>query len=107
MIQFNPSWALFIALATLTALADDKPKAETTAAGTDRITKLINQLGSEDFSARERAQSELAQAGLEAYDALHAAQSHIDPEIALRARYRKPGACFFHDHPSESGYLAL
>lgn len=87
MIRFNPSFALFVALAALSALADDKPKAETTAAGNDRITKLINQLGSDDFSAREKAQSELAQAGLEAYDALHAAQGNKDPEIALRARY--------------------
>src|SRR5213075_997504 len=64
-------------------LAAEKEEAE----GASRIAKLIEQLGSNDFSAREKAQSELAQAGLEAYDALHAAQSHADPEIALRARY--------------------
>ena len=52
-----------------------------------RISKLIEQLGAEDFAARERAQAELAQLGLEAFDALHAAQNHHDPEIALRARY--------------------
>lgn len=57
------------------------------ASTSDRITRLIDQLGSDDFGTRERAQSELAQAGLEAYDALHAARSHHDPEIALRARY--------------------
>jgi tetratricopeptide (TPR) repeat protein len=57
------------------------------AAFTSRIDKLIEQLGANDFALREKAQSELAQAGLEAYDALHAAQSHHDPEIALRARY--------------------
>src|SRR5437773_385363 len=69
------------------ALATDNPPPEATAADIDRIAKLINQLGADDFGAREKAQSELAQAGLEAYDALHAAQSHHDPEIALRARY--------------------
>lgn len=52
-----------------------------------RIAELIQRLGAEDFAAREKAQSELAQLGLEAYDALFQAQSHHDPEIALRARY--------------------
>lgn len=52
-----------------------------------RIAQLIERLGADDFAAREKAQSELAQLGLEAYDALFQAQSHHDPEIALRARY--------------------
>jgi tetratricopeptide (TPR) repeat protein len=71
-------------------LADNPPAAGAAAkedAEADHVTKLIEQLGSDDFSVREKAQSELAQAGLEAYDALHAAQTHHDPEIALRARY--------------------
>src|SRR4051794_9794885 len=61
--------------------------AATPTAASQRIDQLIEQLGSDDFATRERAQSELAQAGLEAYDALHAAQSHHDPEISLRSRY--------------------
>jgi tetratricopeptide (TPR) repeat protein len=52
-----------------------------------RVAQLIERLGADDFAAREKAQSELAQLGLEAYDALFQAQSHHDPEIALRARY--------------------
>lgn len=52
-----------------------------------RVAALIALLGAEDFSAREKAQGELAQLGLEAFDALHTAQNHHDPEIALRARY--------------------
>ena len=52
-----------------------------------QIAALIQQLGAEDFAVRERSQSELAQLGLEAFDALHAAQSHNDPEIQMRARY--------------------
>jgi tetratricopeptide (TPR) repeat protein len=48
---------------------------------------LIAELGASDFAAREKAQQSLAQLGLEAFDALHAAQNHDDPEIALRARY--------------------
>jgi tetratricopeptide (TPR) repeat protein len=78
---------LVFALGMTAARATDSPQPEATAADVDRITKLIGQLGADDFGAREKAQSELAQAGLEAYDALHAAQSHHDPEIALRARY--------------------
>src|SRR5436305_11335506 len=85
-------WLLAVAIAFIhlaPATADNPPPAaaEKDEATSDRIAKLIEQLGSEDFGAREKAQSELAQAGLEAYDALHAAQGHHDPEIALRARY--------------------
>src|SRR5437773_593627 len=89
--QWRGACVLAIILASALAMlpAADKAPGSATAdeAGADRIAKLIEQLGSNDFSAREKAQSELAQAGLEAYDALHAAQSHRDPEIALRARY--------------------
>lgn len=55
--------------------------------GEKRIAALIAELGASDFAAREKAQGSLAQLGLEAFDALHAAQNHDDPEIALRARY--------------------
>lgn len=51
-----------------------------------RITKLIEQLGSPQFEQRERAQAELQNLGLIAFDALHAAQNHDDIEIALRVR---------------------
>src|SRR5207249_1025615 len=85
-------WLLGVAAAFVISVALAADNAPPTApekeeARADRITKLIEQLGSDDFGAREKAQSELAQAGLEAYDALHAARSHHDPEIALRARY--------------------
>jgi tetratricopeptide (TPR) repeat protein len=84
------SLALTFCLAGALALALDNPPpgpSEKDEAANDRVGKLIEQLGSEDFGSREKAQSDLAHAGLEAYDALHAAQSHHDPEIALRARY--------------------
>ena len=61
------------------------PKAE--AAEEARIAGLIEQLGAEDFADREKAQAQLAQLGLAAFDALHSAQNHRDPEVALRARY--------------------
>src|SRR4029078_4888192 len=82
------AFALAIFGVSAAIAADNPPAAAGKGEGaSDRISKLIEQLGSDDFGAREKAQSELAQAGLEAYDALHAAQSHHDPEIALRARY--------------------
>lgn len=58
------------------------------AAETDaRIAELIAQLGAEEFADREKAQAELSQLGLAAFDALHIAQNHTDPEVALRSRY--------------------
>lgn len=53
----------------------------------DRIARLIEQLGAADFSLREKAQSELGDFGLAAFDALSDAQHHEDIEIALRARF--------------------
>src|SRR5262245_28752613 len=82
-----PGVAFAILISASIAADNPPPASEKDDATPDRIGKLIEQLGSDDFGAREKAQSELAQAGLEAYDALHAAQAHHDPEIALRARY--------------------
>src|SRR5688572_24777393 len=68
--------------------AESKPApAVDEAAVQARITALIAELGAEDFAIREKAQAELGQLGLAAFDALHAAQIHNDPEVALRARY--------------------
>jgi tetratricopeptide (TPR) repeat protein len=68
---------------------DDPPPANAAEATAQelKLQALIEQLGDSDFATRERAQAELAKLGLEAFDALHAAQSHNVPEIALRARY--------------------
>ena len=52
-----------------------------------KVARLIALLGDEEFATREKAQAELEQMGLSAFDALHEAQSHDDIEIALRARY--------------------
>jgi tetratricopeptide (TPR) repeat protein len=78
----------------------DKPDKPAAAAPTDaRLADLIKQLGAEDFTTREAAQAELAQLGLEAFDALHAAQSDNDPEVSLRARYlvRSMSVRWFHE----------
>jgi hypothetical protein len=64
-----------------------KPAAEPPVADDARIAELIRRLGSEEFTERERAQGELAELGLAAFDALHSAQNDNDPEISLRARH--------------------
>jgi tetratricopeptide (TPR) repeat protein len=52
-----------------------------------RIEQLIQQLGDDDYAAREEAQAELTKVGLDAFDALHEAQWHDDIEISWRAKY--------------------
>jgi tetratricopeptide (TPR) repeat protein len=68
----------------------ETPPLQQTASATsldDRIQQLIEQLGSEQYATRERAQSELKRLGLTAFDALYEAQNHEDIEISLRAQY--------------------
>jgi len=64
----------------------DSP-AETPPADPAKIAQLIAELGHADFFVRERAQQRLEQIGYDAFDALQAAASHEDLEIAARARY--------------------
>ena len=52
-----------------------------------RISRLIEQLGDDRYTTRERAQAELAKLGFEAFEALSEAQSHQEIEIAQRAKY--------------------
>lgn len=101
--------AIGLVLAPLSARSADAPKAADTkkvpkaagekkpepppkaAPGKDatekRIAELIKQLGDDDFFVRERAQQELAQIGVEAFDALTEAENQSDLEVADRARY--------------------
>ncbi len=51
------------------------------------IDKLVRQLGDNDYFARQQAQDSLAHLGFEAFDALNAAATNKDLEIASRARY--------------------
>jgi tetratricopeptide (TPR) repeat protein len=86
-------------------LPDERPPADKAGAQSvddARVGALIKQLGAEDFTSREAAQAELAQLGLEAFDALHAAQNDNDPEISLRARYlvRSMSVRWFHESDS-------
>ncbi|MBM3998054.1 MAG: tetratricopeptide repeat protein [Planctomycetes bacterium] len=77
--------ALLVGIAPTRAVRADDESAFTDR--DHRVRALIEQLGDPDFARRERAQSELEQLGLEAFDALREAQQHEDIEVALRARY--------------------
>ena len=63
------------------------PAAVVETADAKQIAKLIEQLGSDDYFVRERAQESLAAIGLEAFDALSEAENHTDIEVAERVRY--------------------
>jgi tetratricopeptide (TPR) repeat protein len=79
-------------------LADDRDIRTEAASTTDaeksppkssaaRISELIRQLGSPQFTIRRMAATELHKIGPEAFDQLHAATENADPEIAASARY--------------------
>lgn len=74
--------------------AADQPPAQ--------VNKLIEQLGSPHYATRERAATELSQLGLEAFDALHAAQTSDDVEVAERARYLLHSMKVVWSRPSDS-----
>jgi tetratricopeptide (TPR) repeat protein len=52
-----------------------------------QVAKLIGELGAQNYATREKAQNELKELGVRAFDALFEAQSHEDIEIALRAQH--------------------
>jgi tetratricopeptide (TPR) repeat protein len=52
-----------------------------------KIAALIAQLGDKDYFVRQKAQEELATLGFEAFEALNAATTADDLEIATRAKY--------------------
>src|SRR5262245_22358336 len=58
--------------------------AEETATAVPAVERLIEQLGSRDFKAREAATRALAQRGPDALPALRKAQPHADPEVRQR-----------------------
>jgi tetratricopeptide (TPR) repeat protein len=70
-------------------MADDLPAARAAAVGDidPQIAALVEQLGDDDFAKRQRAQAQLSRMGLEAFDALVAAQHHKVMEVQMRARY--------------------
>ncbi len=59
--------------------SDDRPPV-------DRVSRLISDLGSEEYTVREAATEELARIGLPAFAALEAAASHADREVRYRSQ---------------------
>jgi tetratricopeptide (TPR) repeat protein len=51
------------------------------------IGRLIEELGSPDYAVRRRAEGMLVRLGVAAFDALMAAEDHVDVEIASQAAY--------------------
>jgi len=82
--QFFIALAVVACLASFLAVqaADEQP-----AVTGKRIPELIEQLGATEYATREKAQAELANLGLDAFEALFEAQHHRDLEIATRARF--------------------
>ena len=76
--------AVFASLLAATPLS--YAEGERKEATPERIAELIDQLGADDYFQREKAQAELAAMSFEAFDALSAAESHPDIEIAARDR---------------------
>lgn len=76
-----------LALATASALGLSlwAQESATSAPTADRITQLIADLGSNEYSERENASDELARIGSPAYAALEAAMRHPDREVRLRS----------------------
>ncbi len=65
----------------------DPGAAEADSAKLQLLDRLISQLGSQRYVERRRAQQQLRQIGIPAFDKLHASVSHVDPEIAAAAGY--------------------
>ncbi len=66
---------------------DKKKDKKKESSSSDALDKLIRQLGDKDYYVRQRAQDELARLGFEAMEALNAAATDDDLEIASRAKY--------------------
>lgn len=85
-------WLIFVALlfsypSFLSAAEQKQAAAKQESASPQRIDKLIHKLGDKDYFVRRQAQDELSRLGFEAFEALKAACTNDDLEIASRARY--------------------
>ncbi|MGD9634774.1 MAG: HEAT repeat domain-containing protein, partial [Pirellulales bacterium] len=85
--------AALAALSQSSAVAADQPAVQPNAAAKPvesldaRIDDLISQLGSPQYTVRRAAANDIRKIGPEAFDRLHAATDHSDPEIAASASY--------------------
>ena len=76
--------AVIVVITGPIARAFDESEPQTSA---ERIERLIEQLGDDDYPVRQQAQEKLAEFGFAACDALAMASTHEDLEIASRAKY--------------------
>ncbi|MCA9165184.1 MAG: hypothetical protein KDA62_19460, partial [Planctomycetales bacterium] len=79
--------AIIVVVASVRAAEQTSPNAAGPAADQQRIRRLIEALGAEQFATREKAQSELERMGVEVFDALNEARENPDIEIAHRVRH--------------------
>ena len=76
-----------IALTTLSGHVRPSLAAKTTPPTSARLQELVTQLGADEYSVRQRAQAELRQYGVAAFEVLDAAKNHPDVEIRKQAEY--------------------
>ena len=81
------AWSAGCAVAVADEPKPAAPATEKEPASPEQIDKLIRQLGDKDYYVRQRAQDELARLGFEAIEALDAATTDEDLEVASRAKY--------------------
>jgi len=84
-------WISALAVAAALSLAAKNHRAFAAEGSSDeqeaRIAELIEQLGSDQYATREKAQARLRALGLAAFDSLLEARNHRDIEVAIRVRY--------------------
>jgi hypothetical protein len=89
--RFVVALALVLVVAGWTTAAEapkpTSPPAPKKPVPVERTDRLVKQLGDKDYYVRQRAQDELARLGFGAFDALSAATTNDDLEIASRAKY--------------------
>jgi tetratricopeptide (TPR) repeat protein len=87
MLTLSIGWSLLTAPAWGVSGGGRRLPVEPTKDVEDRINQLIEELGADQYARRERADEQLRELGLVAFDALLEASHHDDVEIAIRARY--------------------
>jgi hypothetical protein len=83
-VLIRSTWVL-IALAAV-ARSEQPDTADRPAPGELRLARLMRDLGSDSFNARDHAAQALAEMGAEARKELEASVTHSDPEVRLRAK---------------------
>lgn len=84
--------ALALSAAVVDAASTETPRTLPTTGAkeqseSDSIQKLIEQLGSDQYFLRRRAEEELIERGADVFDQLQLAEEHPDLEISTRAHY--------------------